>query len=258
MLERLLDGALSEPEERALGDHLAACAGCRGRADAEGRLEGAIAGALSDPGPDADAAWERALAKLPAGAPPRSRRRLVIGVGGAALVALGAILALRPRPHEVDLAAALLACHQDLLANRVALTREPLGEACRALRARIEGLPRLPAALPDGYVLAGSSVCYRDGTPVGYLALHRGPTPVSVVVLAPAARRAFPEAWEKVESHGGLFHCRASGRAFCAFPAGDGLAAALGDVAPGDLEALAAVWGKGRGWLSSEGSRPRH
>ncbi|MCI0340167.1 MAG: zf-HC2 domain-containing protein [Planctomycetales bacterium] len=240
LLDRLLDGALDPVEERALGDHLAACATCRGRADAEGRLEAAIAGALSEPGPDADAAWERAMARLPA--PRRSRAPVVAAAAGLLLAGAAALWLALPRHREVDLAAALLACHGDLLANRVTLTEAPIGEACRSLRSRIEGLPKLPPALPEGFILAGSGVCYRDGTPIGYLAVHRGAAPLSVAVLPPASRAAFPEAWARVESPGGLFHCRASGLSFCAFRADDGLAAALGDVSPADLEALAGAW----------------
>ncbi len=230
-----LDSELSAETASALARHLEACPSCADRIRAEERLEARIRGALRRPEPEDREAWRRAVESIP------RRRRLWPWIAAAAISAFALIAFLATRHRELDLADEMAKHHAKYVEGRAPLGVESPdpAESARYFREKLP-FESAPGPLPENTRMVGARMCYLKGAPAAFYVLHRDRSAVLVAVFAAADLSRFPRIEARL-AHG-LVHCRVEGKSFVAARDASRVVTAVGDVAPAELEAIAAAF----------------
>jgi anti-sigma factor RsiW len=160
-----LDSELDPKTSFEIARHLEACPDCKGRVEAEGRLERAVARELARPQAGDDALWERALARARASRPRRWRRAGLASGGLAAAGVLAWLLAFGGNGLAADL-------RKDYW--KYARGDSPL-ELSSADPREVEAFFKdrmglsVPVPVPAGWELRGGRKCSLRGIPTAFL-----------------------------------------------------------------------------------------
>jgi hypothetical protein len=255
LVSAYLDSELESVPSLEIARHLEACPGCRGRFNAEARIEAGIAAILEREGKD-PAALARisrfvdGLGNTPAPPGRRTRRRRqFLMIAAVLLMALGGLAAwrliapvgqVRPEHVEMDLAAEVSDHHRRFLEGKlVPVPGSDSLEAANDIFRR--GLPfrcELRAASGIDITVEGALCCKFRGTPAACLKARLGGDDVSLFAIDAAGLDRFPMAAERFAEVGDEVSCRVEGRNFVMARSGGVVVTAIGAWPPEQLFAL--------------------